>query len=94
MHSGQTRAVLKRKARNSQTTINSLLREKRMGDLAWQMTVTGQKLSACPREKRTAKERLTKLYNEAKAEYDRLTLEIDVEKEVKNAPVDYGVYLG
>jgi len=51
MLSGQTRAVLERKARagaDSQT----LLREKRMGDLAWQMTVATQKLQSCPREKR------------------------------------------
>ena len=94
MHSGQTRAVLMRKARNNGMTTESFFREKRIGDLAWQMTVAGQKLSACPREKRTAKERLIKLYNEAKAEYDRLFLEIDVEKEVENVPVDYGVYLG
>ena len=93
MHSGQTRAVLMREGRAGETT-DVLLKKKRMGDLAWQMTVMEQKLSACPREKRTAKERLEKLYSEAKAEYDRLVSKIDFEKEVKNAPQHYGVYLG
>lgn len=89
MLSGQTRAVLARKARagvDSQT----LLREKRMGDLAWQMTVATQKLQSCPREKRQAKEYLQKLYNEAKAEYNRIKFEIEIE----NAAEEFGVYLG
>jgi len=68
----------------------TLLREKRMGDLAWQMTVATQKLQSCPREKRQAKDRLLQLYNEAKAEYDRLKLEVEIE----NAAEDFGVYLG
>lgn len=78
-----------RKARAGQTAVG-LVREKRMGDLAWQMTVTQQKLSACPREKRSAKERLAKLYDDASAEYNRLAAEIALE----NAPETYGVYLG
>lgn len=89
MKSGQTRAILARKARTGEASGN-LLREKRMGDLAWQMTMTKQKLCACPREKRMAKDRLTKLYGEAKAEYDRLVAEIEME----NAPKEFGVYLG
>lgn len=89
MHSGQTRAVLMRKAREGADT-DTLLREKRMGDLAWQMNVATQKLCACPREKRAAKEHLEKLYGEAKAEYDRLKFDIEIEK----APVAFGVYLG
>lgn len=89
MHSGQTRAILLRKARNGEAA-DVLLREKRMGDLAWQMNVTQQKLNACPEEKRTAKDRLQKLYREAKAEYDRLSAEIELE----NAPENFGVYLG
>lgn len=78
-----------RKARNGEAA-DVLLREKRMGDLAWQMNVTQQKLNACPREKRTAKDRLQKLYSEAKAEYDRLNADIELE----NAPETFGVYLG
>ena len=89
MKSGQTRAVLARRARAGETADN-LLRENRMGDLAWQMTVTSQKLHACPREKRAAKEHLLKLYGDAKAEYDRLVAEIEME----NAPEEFGVYLG
>ncbi len=89
LKSGQTRAVLARKARAGENN-DKLLREKRMGDLAWQMTVAEQKLRSCPREKRRAKENLQKLYYEAKAEYDRLSFEIDIE----NAPDDFGVYLG
>lgn len=89
MLSGQTRAVLARKARAGMKT-DALLREKRMGDLAWQMNIATQKLQSCPREKRQAKERLLKLYGEAKAEYDRLKFEIEIE----NAPEDFGVYLG
>lgn len=89
MQSGQTRAVLLRKSREG-VSVDTLLREKRMGDLAWQMTVAKQKLCACPREKRSAKERLMQLYGEAKAEYDRLAFEIEIE----NAPEDFGVYLG
>jgi len=89
MHSGQTRAVLLRKARAGEAT-GSLLREKRMSDLAWQMTVMSQKLCACPREKRIAKDRLMKLYGEAKAEYDRLLVDLEIEK----SPKDFGVYLG
>ena len=89
MQSGQTRAVLLRKSRAGLPT-DVLLREKRMGDLAWQMAMTQQKMRACPREKRTAKERLTKLYGEAKTEYDRLAAEIEME----NAPEEFGVYLG
>lgn len=87
--SGQTRAVLARKARAGLTAVN-IEREKRMGDLAWQMTVAQQKLQSCPREKRRAKEYLQKLYDEAKAEYDRLSAEIEME----NAPEEFGVYLG
>ena len=87
--SGQTRAVLARKARAG-TSADNLLREKRMGDLAWQMTVAEQKLRSCPREKRRAKEYLQKLYNQAKAEYDRLSADIYIE----NAPREFGVYLG
>ena len=87
--SGQTRAVLERMSRAG-VTGDKIEREKRMGDLAWQMTMAKQKLCACPREKRTAKERLTKLYGEAKAEYDRLAAEIEME----NAPEEFGVYLG
>ena len=89
MQSGQTRAVLLRKSRAG-ISHDVLLREKRMGDLAWQMAMTKQKLSACPREKRTAKERLAKLYGEAKAEYDRLAFEIEME----TAQEEFGVYLG
>jgi len=89
MQSGQTRAVLERKARAGVDT-QTLLREKRMGDLAWQMTVATQKLRSCPREKRQAKDRLSQLYDEAKAEYDRLKLEVEIE----NAAEDFGVYLG
>lgn len=89
MNSGQTGAVLKRKAREG-ADIDVIMREKRIGDLAWQMTMASQKLSACPREKRTAKERLEKLFNEAKREYDFLVCEIEME----NAAEDYGVYLG
>jgi len=89
MLSGQTRAVLERKARAG-VDAQILLREKRMGDLAWQMTVATQKLMSCPREKRQAKDRLSKLYDEAKAEYDRLKLEVEIE----SAAEDFGVYLG
>ena len=78
-----------REGRAGKTT-EFLVRKKRMGDLAWQMTVTGQKINACPREKRRAKENLQKLYNEAKAEYNLLKFEIELEK----APENYGVYLG
>jgi len=53
-------------------------------------TVATQKLQSCPREKRQAKDRLLQLYNEAKAEYDRLKLEVEIE----NAAEDFGVYLG
>ena len=89
MKSGQTRAVLARKARAGEEG-KTLLREKRMGDLAWQMTVATQKLQSCPREKRMAKDRLQQLFNAAKAEYDRLSFEIEIE----NAPKEFGVYLG
>lgn len=89
MKSGQTRAVLVRKARAGKEG-KALLREKRMGDLAWQMTVATQKLQSCPREKYTAKDRLQQLFNGAKAEYDRLSFEIEIE----NAPKEFGVYLG
>ena len=89
MKSGQTLAVLARKARAG-TSADKLLREKRMGDLAWQMTVAEQKLRSCPREKRRAKEFLQKLYNQAKGEYDSLSADIDIE----NAPREFGVYLG
>jgi len=89
MHSGQTRAVLARKARAGVDS-DVLLREKRMGDLAWQMTMTSQKLRACPREKRFAKERLDALYRAAKAEYDRLKYEIETEESAEK----HGVYLG
>ena len=89
MRSGQTRAVLARKARAG-VDVQTLSREKRMGDLAWQMTVTAQKLQACPREKRFAKEKLEKLYAEAKAEYDCLQFDIKIEAAAKEA----GVYLG
>jgi len=89
MHSGQTRAVLERKARSG-IDAHKLQREKRMGDLAWQMTMTTQKLCACPREKRQAKDYLQKLYNEAKAEYDRLQLETEIEETAE----EYGLYLG
>ena len=89
MHSGQTRATLMRKVRIG-VDVETIEREKRMGDLAWQMTMAKQKLCACPREKRTAKERLMQLYGEAKAEYDRLAMDIEME----NAPEDFGVYLG
>lgn len=89
MLSGQTRAVLNRKARAGLKT-DDILREKRMGDLAWQMTVATQKLQSCPREKRRAKEHLQKLYDEAKAEYDRLKFETEIEA----APEEFGVYLG
>jgi len=89
MHSGQTRAVLARKARAGVNS-EALLREKRMGDLAWQMTMTAQKLKACPREKRSAKERLDALYRAAKAEYDHIKLQIELETDA----VEHGVYLG
>jgi len=89
MLSGQTRAVLARKARAGMKT-DDLLREKRMGDLAWQMNIASQKLQSCPREKCEAKARLLKLYGEAKAEFDRLKFEIGIE----NPPEDFGVYLG
>jgi len=36
------------------------------------------------------RDRLLQLYNEAKAEYDRLKLEVEIE----NAAEDFGVYLG
>ncbi len=78
-----------RKARAGQTA-EGLAREKRMGDLAWQMKVTEQKLSACPREKRSAKERLAKLYDHAKAEYNDLAAEVELEDTLET----YGVYLG
>ena len=87
--SGQTRAVLARMQRTG-ATCASLKREKRMGDLAWQMTVAEQKFCSCPHEKYRAKEFLQKLYDIAKAEYDRLNAEIEIE----NAPEVYGVYLG
>jgi len=89
MHSGQTRAVLARKVRAG-LHIDEVVREKRIGDLAWQMTVTSQKLHACPREKRRAKEYLQKLYDEARAEYDRLQFDIRIEKAVE----EHGIYLG
>ena len=89
MHSGQTRAILMREGRAGKTA-EILLRKKRMGDLAWQMSLAEQKISACPREKRTAKEALQKLFNEAKAEYNLLKFEIDLEK----APENFGVYIG
>ena len=89
MHSGQTIAVLARKARAGVHS-EILLREKRMGDLAWQMTMTAQKLKACPREKRSAKERLDALYRAAKAEYDHIKLQIELETDA----VEHGVYLG
>jgi len=89
MHSGQTRAVLARKAREGAHS-DTLLREKRMGDLAWQMTVAAQKLHSCPREKRRAKEYLQKLYDEAKAGYDRLKVEVETEEMAE----ENGVYLG
>lgn len=89
LKSGQTWAVLARKARAGEHS-DILLREKRMGDLAWQMTVAEQKLRSCPREKRRAKEYLQKLYDEAKAEYDRLQFDIKIEA----AAEEYGVYLG
>ncbi|MDA8708445.1 hypothetical protein N9M10_03630 [Hellea sp.] len=89
MQSGQTRAILARKVRAGMAN-NEILREKRLGDLAWQMTVATQKLSACPKEKQMAKERLERLYGDAKAEYER----IKFEREIENAAQDYGVYLG
>ncbi len=89
MHSGQTRAVLMREGRAGKPT-EALLKEKRMGDLAWQMTLAQQKMSACPKEKRSVKERLEKLYNDAKAEYNLLKFEIESE----NVPEKFGVYLG
>lgn len=89
MHSGQTRAVLARKAREGVNS-DKLLREKRMADLAWQMTMTAQKLKACPREKRSAKERLDGLYRAAKAEYERLKFEIETEETAEA----HSVYLG
>ena len=88
-HSGQTRASLARKQRAGMDA-ESLLREKRMGDLAWQMTVTAQKLKACPREKRSAKERLDALYRAAKAEYEHIKMQIELEADA----VENGVYLG
>ena len=63
IQSGLTRAILARKARAGEHS-DILLREKRMGDLAWQMTVAEQKLRSCPREKRRAKEYLQKLYDD------------------------------
>lgn len=89
MKSGQSRAYLARMEREGMDS-HSLIREKRMGDLAWQMTMTMQKLSACPKEKLDAKERLEKLYDEAKAEYDRLVADIEIEKTAEA----HGVYLG
>lgn len=89
MHSGQTRAVLSRKARAGVQT-ETLLREKRLGDLAWQMNVTKVKLKGFRGDDTAAKERLKTLHMEAKAEYDRLMFEIEIE----NAPQEFGVYLG
>jgi len=89
MQSGQTRAILVRKARAGMTN-NEILREKRLGDLAWQMTVATQKLSACSEEKQTVKARLERLYGQAKAEYERIKFELEIE----NAAQDYGVYIG
>jgi len=89
MQSGQTRAILVRKARAGMTN-NEILREKRLGDLAWQMTVATQKLSACPEEKQTVKARLERLHSQAKAEYERIKFELEIE----NAAQDYGVYIG
>ena len=54
------------------------------------MTMTAQKLKACPREKRSAKERLDGLYRAAKAEYERLKFEIEAEETAEA----HGVYLG
>ena len=88
MHSGQTRAVLTRKARAGVNT-DILLREKRMGDLAWQMNVTAIKLTRFGANNPAANA-LNCLHAEAKVEYDRLKREIEVE----NAPEEFGVYLG
>jgi len=89
MHSGQTRAVLARKARAGVHS-DRLLREKRMGDLSWQMNLTQIKLKGFNTDNQAAKAQLEKLYNEAKAEYDRLKIEAEIEA----AAEDNGVYLG
>ena len=76
--SGQTRAVLARKARAGEDN-DRLLREKRMGDLAWQMNVTSLKLNSFRENNEAAKARLQQLFNEAKAEFDRLQFEMDID---------------
>ena len=89
MYSGQTRAVLARKERAG-VAPQILLREKRMSDLAWQMNIANIKLNGYRENNDAAKTRLQRLHNEAKAEFDRLKFEIEIE----NAPKEYGVYLG
>ena len=89
MYSGQTRAVLARKKRAG-VAPQTLLREKRMSDLAWQMNIANIKLNGYRENNDAAKTRLERLHNEAKAEFDRLKFEIEIE----NAPKEYGVYLG
>ena len=79
MHSGQTRAVLERKARAGVDN-DKLQREKRMGDLAWQMNVASVKLRGFRDYNETAEPILQKLYDEAKAEYDCLKDEVKTEE--------------
>ncbi len=89
MHSGQTLAVLKRKSVAGMSA-REVLREKRMGDMAWQMNFTALKIQKFRGEDLSVIERFQALYAEARQEYDRLQAEMEVE----DAAAEYGFFLG
>jgi len=74
MHSGQTRAVLVRKARAGLER-HKIQREKRMADLAWQINVTALKIKGYRHDDGKALDKLHTLNTTAKAEYNRLQRE-------------------
>jgi len=78
MHSGQTLAVLRRKAAGGMD-MRAIQREKRMGDMAWQMNFSALKLQKFRGEDLSVIDRFQSLYAEAKREYDRLKAEIELD---------------
>ncbi len=89
MYSGQTLAVLKRKSVTGMSA-QAFQREKRMGDMAWQMNFTAQKLKNYRGCDPSAKKNLKKLHIEAKQKYDRLQAEIEIEA----AADEFSIFLG
>jgi hypothetical protein len=80
---------LKRKA-EAGLTAREILREKRMGDMAWQMNFTAQKLKNYRGCDPSAKENLKRLHREAKRAYDRLQAQIEIEA----AADKFSIFLG